>query len=277
MPPRTVKVGELELVPILDAIGVLGELGALYPEVPAADWEPYRAHYPELFACGSWVLRCAAFLVRTGDTTVLVDAGVGPPGLWTAWGAEWEGALPSLLDDLGVGRDDVDVVLLTHLHVDHVGWNTDEGGNVFFPRARYLVHEDALAFALTQAERPHVRRCIAPLVDRFEKVVDGFEVAPGLTTFAAPGHFPGHLGLRLRSAGEDAVLLADTAVHPALLDRPDWVYAADGDSPVCAETRRALLPELLDRDVLVACGHYPGSGIGRVVTRDGRVVWEEAR
>jgi len=66
---------------------------------------------------------------------------------------------------------------------------------------------------------------------------------------------------------------ADSAVHPALLDEPDWVYVSDGDPDVCAETRRGLLPELVDRDVLVACGHYPGSGIGRVVTRDGRVVW----
>jgi glyoxylase-like metal-dependent hydrolase (beta-lactamase superfamily II) len=276
MAPRSVRVGELEVAPLLDAIGVLGELAELYPEVQASEWEPYRALYPELFAGTRWVLRCACYLVRGGDRTMLVDTGVGPPGLWE-WGAEREGALPGLLDELGIARDDVDVVFLTHLHIDHVGWNTDEGGNVLFPRARYLVHEDALAFALTQAERPHVQRCIAPLADRFEKVEDGAEMVPGVTAFAAPGHFPGHLGLRLRSAGKEAVLLADTAVHPVLLDRPEWVYASDGDSAVCAETRRALLPELVDRDVLVACGHYPGTGIGRVLTRNGRVVWEEER
>ena len=267
----------MELVPLLDAVGVLGDLSSLYPDVTAAEWEPYRALYPELFAGTGWVLRCAAYLVRTGEATVLVDTGVGPAGLWKDWAVESEGALPGLLEELGIARNDVDVVFLTHLHVDHLGWNADAEGNVFFPRARYLVHGDAVAFALTQAERPHVRRCVAPLTDRFEKVEDGFEVLPGVTAFAAPGHYPGHLALRLRSAGEETILIADTAVHPALLDRPDWVYAADGDPAVCAETRRALLPELVDRDMLVACGHYPGSGIGRVVTRDGRVVWEEAR
>jgi hypothetical protein len=71
------------------------------------------------------------------------------------------------------------------------------------------------------------------------------------------------------------VLVADFAVHPALLQEPAWLYVSDVDPAVTAETRRSLLPQLLDRDVLVACGHYPGSGIGRVVTRDGRVVWEE--
>jgi glyoxylase-like metal-dependent hydrolase (beta-lactamase superfamily II) len=83
------------------------------------------------------------------------------------------------------------------------------------------------------------------------------------------------MALRLRSEGASAILLADTAVHPALLHEPDWVYVEDGDSTACAETRRLLLPEIADCDVVVACGHYPGSGIGRVVTRDGRVVWEE--
>ena len=84
-------------------------------------------------------------------------------------------------------------------------------------------------------------------------------------------------GLRLSSEGEEAVLIADIAVHPALLAHPDWVYVADGDPAVCAETRRAVLPELVDRDVLVACGHYPGSGIGRVVTRDGLVCGRKRR
>ena len=262
-------------MPLLDAIGVFGELGELYPGARAEDWDPYRALYPDLFRGSSWVLRCTAYVVRSPSWALLVDTGVGPPGAWE-WGAEEEARLPSLLDGFGVAREDVDAVFLTHLHVDHLGWNTDADGRVSFPRARYLVHPDALAFALSHSERPHIARCVVPLADRFETVEDGAEIVQGVTALAAPGHFPGHLGLRLRSAGAEAVLFADRAVHPAQLDRPDLVYASDGDPPTCAETRRALLPELLDRDVFAVCGHYPGSGIGRVVTRDGRVVWEEA-
>ncbi len=100
------------------------------------------------------------------------------------------------------------------------------------------------------------------------------ELAQGVTAYVAPGHYPGHMGLRVSSEGEEAMLIADTAVHPALLENPDWLYVSDGDPAIGADTRRALLPELVDRDVIVACGHYPGSGIGRVVTREGRVVWE---
>src|SRR5712691_5161147 len=239
--PRSVSVGELELVPVLDAVGVLGELGELYPDVPAAAWEPYRTRYPELFADESWVLRCASYLIRGDAATVLVDTGVGPVGIWD-WDARSEGALPGLLAEIGVERDDVDLVFLTHLHIDHIGWNTDGDGVVFFPRARYVVHEDALAFALSQADRPHVQRCVKPLADRFEQIDTDAEIVRGVTAFAAPGHYPGHMGLRLRSAGSEAVLIADVAVHPVLLDRPEWVYASDGDPAACAATRREFLP-----------------------------------
>lgn len=266
-------VGSIELLPARDAVGLLAELGDAYPDVKAEAWEPYRTLYPDLFAGESWRVPCNCFLVRSGGVTILVDTGVGPPGLWE-WTAEREGELPEALDELGVGRSEIDVVFLTHLHIDHVGWSTDLEANAFFPRARYIVHRDALTFASAQDGRPHVRRCILALADRFETVDGDTEIAPGVTAFEAPGHYPGHMALRLDSEDEGAVLIADIAVHPALLDEPDWVYVSDADSPLCADTRRAILPQLVDRDVLVACGHYPGSGIGRIATREGRVAWE---
>jgi glyoxylase-like metal-dependent hydrolase (beta-lactamase superfamily II) len=89
-----------------------------------------------------------------------------------------------------------------------------------------------------------------------------------------PGHDPGHVGLRL---GQDAVLIADAAGHPALLDQAAWCFESDHDHERSAETRRALVRELADTEALVVCGHYPRSGIGRVATRGDRVVWEEAK
>jgi glyoxylase-like metal-dependent hydrolase (beta-lactamase superfamily II) len=71
------------------------------------------------------------------------------------------------------------------------------------------------------------------------------------------------------------MLIADAAVHPALLQEPDWVYESDHDHERAAETRRALVDELADTDTLVVCGHYPGSGIGRVSRHDGRAIWKE--
>lgn len=275
MASSPISVGSIELDPVPDAVGLLAAYADAYPEVAAEAWEPYRALYPDLFEGPDWRLPCKCFLLRSAGATILVDTGVGPPGLWGYWTAEDEGLLPGALADLGVRRDDVDVVFLTHLHIDHLGWNADLEGIPFFPRARYVVHRDAVAFALERAELPYIRRCVEPLADRFERVSGELEIGPGVMAVESPGHYPGHMALRLESEGASAMLLADTAVHPALLHEADWVYVADGDPAVCAKTRHRLLPELVDRDVLVACGHYPGSGIGRVVTRDGRVVWEE--
>jgi glyoxylase-like metal-dependent hydrolase (beta-lactamase superfamily II) len=143
-----------------------------------------------------------------------------------------------------------------------------------FPRARYLLHPDGLALATGErAELPHIQRCVHSLIEAelVDEVEAGAEIAPGLVTIDLPGHLPGHLGLRL---GDEAVLIADAAVHPALLDEPEWIYVSDSDATTSAETRRSLLSELVDRAVLVACGHYPDGGIGRVTSRDGRVVWK---
>lgn len=263
-------VGSVELVPLVDAVGELGELAQLFPDT--SDWAPYRDLYPELFAESRWRLPCTSYLIRSGGETVLVDTGVGPAGLW-GWAAEFEEGLLPALAEAGAAPEDVDVVFLTHLHVDHVGWNTDRDRQLVFPNARYVAHRDGIPVA-RESDRSHVPRTI--LAVEFEEL-DGDVVAEGVTAFPLPGHLPGHTGLRIDSKGERAVLIADAAVNPMLLDQPDRVYAFDDDPVSCVATRRALLPELVDRDVLVACGHYPAGGIGRVVTRGDRVVWEAAR
>ena len=259
---------------MLDAVGELAELSAAYPDVPLQEWDPYRPLYPELFAGTRWRLPVTVHVLRVRDTSILVDTGVGPPGLWGFWSPEREGLLPGRLDELGVGREDIDVVFLTHLDVDHLGWNTDESGVACFPRARFVTHADALERALSDPGRSHIRRCVEPLADRFEHADDGAELAPGVTVRLLPGHYPGHAGLSIRSAGARAELIGDILPHPALLDRPEWVLAYDDVEQT--DTRPRLIAELVGSGCVVVCGHYPGSGIGRVTRQGGRVIWEEA-
>jgi glyoxylase-like metal-dependent hydrolase (beta-lactamase superfamily II) len=266
-----VVVGSVELVPLVDAVGELGELEELFPDT--TDWAPYRDLYPENFAESRWRIPCTSYLLRSGGETVLVDTGVGPTGLW-GWSAEFEEGLLPALAEAGVEPGDIDIVFFTHLHVDHVGWNTDREGVVVFPSARYVAHRDGVAFA-GNSGRPHIERTI--LAVDFDEMDGETTLAEGVTAFPLPGHFPGHMGLRIESNGERAVLIADAAVNPMLLDEPECTYVSDIDPAVCAATRRALLPELVDQDVLTVCGHYPDGGIGRVVTREGRIVWEAAR
>jgi glyoxylase-like metal-dependent hydrolase (beta-lactamase superfamily II) len=198
-----------------------------------------------------------------------VDTGLGRFELFDT--AERVGELVPLLAEQGVAPEQVDTVFLTHLHIDHVG------SNMAFGRARFAMHPEALAAVAGRADRPHIAESVLPLIDagRLDGVDEGTELAPGVTTLALEGHDAGHAGLRLGSA---AILIADAAGHPALLDQPEWPFVGDGDHTRSAATRHALLDEVLDGDTVVICGHYPGSGIGRVTREDdGRVVWREAR
>ena len=269
-------IGQVEVLPLLDAVGKLGELSELYPEAPPGLWEPWRELYPELFAGDSWRLPCTCYLIRSAGTSVLVDTGVGPAGL-SGWEAESEeGLLPALAAN-GVSPDEIDLVFLTHLHIDHIGWNADRDGEPVFPRARFVAPGAAISLA-REHDFPHLFRCVHSLLDRglLDAIEYGAQPVDGVTAVDLPGHYPGHLGLRVESAGELALLIGDAAVHPVLLDQPETVYVSDWDAAASAATRRALISEVVDADTVVVCGHYPSGGIGRVVRRAGRVIWEAA-
>lgn len=253
--PEGMRIGHLELIPLTDAVGTLGRLDAMFPGVPAEAWAPHRRRHPSLFDGASWRLRFGCFLILAPGAVVLVDTGVGPPP--GAFLPERQGRLPAELAAHGLEPGDVDTVFLTHLHVDHVGWNVDERGAPVFPRARYVTHEEGEGRAPGRTA-PLARAGALDLLD------GDAEVIPGVTAFPTPGHLPGHMSLRLQSGGSRAVILGDVAVHPAQLMEPEWRYVDDEDGAASVDTRRALLDELAVDGTLVACGHYPGSGIGRL-------------
>ena len=231
--------------PLLDGIGLLGPLDELFPDMSHADWEPYRERYPELVSGNDWRLPIVCFLVRTGGQTVLVDTGAGPKGLWDDWMPEPE-SQEGLLRE--VEPADVDVVFLTHDHIDHVGWNVLEDGSPAFPNARYVMHGDALACARSTAERrPHIPRCVLAL--DIEATSGGQEIAPGVEVVELPGHAPGHSGLLV---GDGALIVADAVPHPAQLDHPEWRFAYDDDPRAAVDTRRRILAEFGGREIFLS-------------------------
>jgi glyoxylase-like metal-dependent hydrolase (beta-lactamase superfamily II) len=272
------RIGAVELTPLTDAIGELSELAEAYPEVPAQAWQPYRELYPELFAGDGWRVPCTCYLVRSDPRTILVDTGTGPPGFWDETPPELEGGLLPALAETGVAPEEVDDVFITHVHGDHIGWNTDAAGEVVFPRARYLLHPEAVAHARELLDEAYVERSFRAVFERDAVVPIPAEaaIAPGVATTALPGHARGHSGLRISSDGAEAILIGDAVPHPALADQPDWVFDWDRDPATAKTTRMALVEELVDTKTLIVCGHYPGTGIGRFRTRDSRVVWESA-
>lgn len=212
-----------------------------------------RQAFPQISSDAEWWVPVQAPLVQAGDTTVLVDSGAGPKP--RSFLADAGAQLLAELAVHGVEPQDVDVVVNTHLHIDHVGWNGS------FPNARYIVHEDDWNFFTSAAsllERPHLHEKIVT-VGEVERVSGETEIADGVRVQPAPGHTPGHMIVR---TGEFAIV-GDLLAHELQAQDPELVFANDVDSAQAAETRRRVIAELAAEGTPVLSGHL--RGVGRFV------------
>jgi glyoxylase-like metal-dependent hydrolase (beta-lactamase superfamily II) len=210
------------------------------------------------------------FLARLGDANVLVDLGVGPPGAG-AFLPERQGRLPDELARYGLGPTDIDLVVFTHLHVDHVGWAVVDG-RPYFSTARYVVHGDDFAYwAQPGTDHLDMRDRLAELLreGRVEAIDRDVEVHPGVLVRHMPGHTPGHCIVELANT----VVLGDTAVHTLQLERPELAFFAEADQTLAAATRRRLLSELAERGALVASPHFP-EPFGRIAPAGDGFAWQ---
>jgi glyoxylase-like metal-dependent hydrolase (beta-lactamase superfamily II) len=153
----------------------------------------------------------------------------------------------------------VDLVIHTHLHVDHVGWDG------FFPNARYVIPAEDWSFFMSEeslAQRPHLRDRVEPLRDAGVVILaDGdLEVVPGVRLVPAPGHTPGHSTVSVESEGQQLVVVGDVVVHELQLADPGLVYVSDHDSALAAATRRQVLGALADGGTAAIVSHFHGPG-----------------
>ncbi|MHB8469506.1 MAG: MBL fold metallo-hydrolase [Gaiellaceae bacterium] len=223
---------------------------------PLLDAEGSFATLREAFGVADdarWALPFYAYLAGVGGKTVVVDTGVGPPGGDDPFLPERQGRLPAELARAGAAPADVDLVVLTHLHVDHVGWNM-RGGRPFFPNARYLAQRaDYDWITGARPGRPYVRdQVIALHATGALELLDGdAEPLPGVRIEHTPGHTPGHCIVRL----PHATLLGDVAVHRLQLEQPRLGYVAEEDAAAAAASRERVLPALAG--TTVGFGHLP--------------------
>jgi glyoxylase-like metal-dependent hydrolase (beta-lactamase superfamily II) len=217
-----------------------------------------------------WWLPFNAFLARTDDVTVLVDTGVGPPGGTDPFLQDRAGRLLQLLAGAGVEPADVDLVVHTHLHVDHVGWNMLDDAPTF-PNARYLAHRaDYDSFTSKNPDRRYVRDQLIALyaTGRLELFDAGFSPAAGVGIEHAPGHTSGHCIITVG----DVTFLGDLAVHELQLADPGVAYMFEEDPAAAAARRREYLPELAAAGRRVAIPHL---GLGRIQAAGDGFGWSE--
>ncbi|WP_272952066.1 MBL fold metallo-hydrolase [Kribbella jejuensis] len=183
-----------------------------------------------------------------GSRVVLVDAGVGPAG---GEAAEWlgvAGRLPGLLGRVGVEVAEVDAVVLTHVHLDHVGWASD-GVRPLFPRAEYVVQRDELEYV--RGGTTYTQR-IRPIEEAGQlRVVTGETVLGGMRLVPTPGHTPGHQSV----VTDRAILAGDVFVHPAQVRRPELTYVYERDPATAVTSRRDLLTLASTLGIPLAAAH----------------------
>ena len=221
------------------------------------------------------------YLVRGGGRTVLIDAGAG--GF-----KQWGGRLKTNLPLAGVQPSEIDAILLTHAHPDHVGGLIDGSGKIVFQNAELIVHQRETTFWQDDGNlsRANVRTRGNFLLAR--QVFDGYrarlrtfdagEVLPGMTAVPLPGHTVGHTGYRLESGGQNLLVWGDIVHFPQIqIPRPDVSIAFDQDSHLAAATRSRLLDLVSSERLLIAGMHLGELGFARIKQTGGSygVVYEE--
>lgn len=275
MPGNTITIGRVEITALLDAVMEF-PLEAFFPNVPVGAWEPYKSLYPSGFAAdGKLHTNAVGYAVRSEGRTILVDTGLGPGPIEFLGGAR--GSLTANMRDSGVNPEDIDTVIITHLHVDHVGWNLAKEGAAYrpnFPRARYLIPKgDWEYFRRPEVleQSPYMRDAALPLESLgIMDLVESGPVTSELTIAPTPGHTPGHISVDVSSGGERAFISGDVVHSPAQVQEVEWSPGFDTDPEQSRRVRREAI-ERLEREggTLVAC-HFPAPGFGKVVRLEGR-------
>jgi glyoxylase-like metal-dependent hydrolase (beta-lactamase superfamily II) len=240
-------------------------------EIKALDW--LHPHFAD--ADGRLKMSIHAYVLETPGRRIVVDTGLGNDKQGRAI-PDWNGRQGTFLHDLaaaGYPPESIDTVLCTHLHVDHVGWNTrlvDGRWVPTFPRARYVMGR--VEFDYWKARRAPVPAAvfddsIRPVADAglVDLVESDHRLCDEVSLIPTAGHSPGHASVHVRSAGEEALLAGDVAHHPCQMARLDWSSTVDFDPAQAARTRRDLFARFAGTPARILGGHFTG---GRIV-RDG--------
>lgn len=270
------RVGNAHITRITDRLLTTLPGPTVFPDWSEAAVAPWRdAMHPEMLADDdqTLIMSVHSWLIRIDGLIVLVDTGIGN-GKSRPFNRVFDQLNTGYLQRLanaGVRPQDVDLVLLTHLHVDHVGWNTRlvEGRwQPTFPNARYVyaqAEEDFYATPAAASRRMIFDDSVQPLIEAglVQRMGDrGGEIEAGFRFHPTPGHSVGHMSIGLTSGGESALFGGDVMHHPLQLHHPHWnsVFCADGEQ---ARQSRAWALDAIRDGSLYFSSHFPHTSVVR--------------
>ncbi|NDA08369.1 MAG: MBL fold metallo-hydrolase [Alphaproteobacteria bacterium] len=271
------QIGTLEIFGITEIERFEIPLSFMFPQmVPLLAARDEKTIDPQILSNGQVQLTIRSWLLRQDNRVILIDGCVGnnkDRPLWPGWHQRTDQKWLKQLRSLGVRPEDVDIVMCTHLHADHVGWNTKlENGRWVptFPNARYLTgrheYEHWLADSVEGDKHGSFKDSVAPIVDAGQMTLldDGSEIAHGLSVELAPGHTPGQLMVCKNNTVDGAVFCGDVIHSPLQLEFPQISSAVCNDPALAAETRISLLSKLADNGHYLLPGHFADPGWCRI-------------
>ena len=225
---------------------------------------------------GELILNIQMLIVESPGHKLVVDTCIGNDKNLSEEG--WANLQLPFLDDLkqlGHDPDSIDTVLCTHLHSDHIGWNTRKQGDRWVPtfrNARYLMVEKEFEFWRDVEDAPFggFGESVKPVLDAglVDLVAADHQVADGIVYESTPGHTPGHVSVHITSRGEEAVISGDMMHHPCQVAHPEWSVPFDANIEESLATRKAFMERYADTPTLILGTHFAEPVAGRIV-RDG--------
>lgn len=274
-----IRVGDVEIITLLDLDAPPREPTQFYPDVPPESWDKYKEYLDEN---GKFRTNFCGFVVITPNENILVDTGYGP-GPHAAFDNA-KGAYIDNLKKVGLTPNDIHTVINTHLHGDHIGWNINDEDGVAkprFPNARYIIPQKDWDYFTGPDAAPEraaaVQKHVAPLTNtgRLETVDGQYQVTPEIVTLPSPGHTPGHQCAAITSKGEKGIIVGDLFHNPVQVEQPDWNVGADIDKEKARESRINLMNRFADEGFKVAAPHIVfNQNIGVVIKGESKRYWQ---
>ncbi|MFC3125474.1 MBL fold metallo-hydrolase [Pseudoroseomonas globiformis] len=218
------------------------------------------------------------YLIEDGDRRILVDA--GPAGTLGQ-----SGMLPQALAALGLRRDQIDAVIVTHMHQDHIGGLVTDGRNNFPNAELYIDRRDVGHWtdAAKQGAAPdylqpsfRLSREVVRLYPRLQAIDGQRQISRGVSVVDLTGHTPGHIGVRIEDAGQSLIMVSDMlfpVVHPSAIDAN---FLLEQDHAAAQAMRARFFPRAAEQGALIAATHMPFPGLGRIVSDRGSLRWQPA-
>jgi len=260
-------LGDAEITVVSDGPLPLGPPKGTFVGVP--DEEVKKMLSDNFLSPDNVVLEQNSPIVNTGDKLILFDTGMGTAKNF----GPTTGRQQKSMKEADIKPEDIDAVVFSHAHIDHIGGVVDESGKVLFPNAQYYIAQSDVDFWTDESKAGgplkdfivHARKNLMPVRDRLVFFKDGQEFLPGIQAISAPGHTVGHTIFMVTSNGKSFVYLGDLTHHPVLLlEKPRMQFSYDTDPKQAAETRVKLLDMIAANKIPVMAYHYAWPGVGHI-------------